>query len=339
VPTFNAVVADVDGQIAVQCAGRIPLRSSPERGYRDGSDPAQQWTGLIPFEGMPHAIDPPRGWLATANNRLAGDDYPYPLAGTWVSGYRAKRIRQMIEDRLPNAKFGEGDFREMHQDAVSLRAVNCLPGLLVAIGELTDPQARAAAQLLRSWDGSAVPELVAPTLFNVFFSFWSKAVADVHFQGATAELLAKQCEGVASRLLADDPHGWFPAGDRAATIRRVFSETLSYLTKRFGPDLTQWHWGKLHRMPLRHVLASRGDLAGLLNHSDVPVRGDMATVCNTGSDPDWLATSGAGYRLIADLATSNLLAIDGQSQIRCPVPRPIAINSLPGPPASITCAT
>ena len=97
VPTFNVVVADVEGQIAVQSAGRIPLRKTPERGYRAGSDPEQQWIGLLPFEAMPHAIDPSRGWLATANNRLAGDDYPYPLSGTWTSGYRAKRIRQMIE--------------------------------------------------------------------------------------------------------------------------------------------------------------------------------------------------------------------------------------------------
>jgi acyl-homoserine lactone acylase PvdQ len=44
------------------------------------------------------------------------------------------------------------------------------------------------------------------------------------------------------------------------------------------------------------------------------VNGDMTTVCNTGSDPNWLATTGAGYRLIADLATSDLLAIDAQSQ-------------------------
>ena len=93
VPTFNAVVADVEGQIAVQSIGRIPLRKTPNRGYRDGSDPEQQWIGLLPFDAMPHAIDPPRGWLATANNRLAGDDYPYPLFGTWASGYRAARIR------------------------------------------------------------------------------------------------------------------------------------------------------------------------------------------------------------------------------------------------------
>ena len=40
----------------------------------------------------------------------------------------------------------------------------------------------------------------------------------------------------------------------------------------------------------------------------------MITVCNTGSGTDWLATTGAGYRLIADLAHHGLWAIDAQSQ-------------------------
>jgi len=75
-----------------------------------------------------------------------------------------------------------------------------------------------------------------------------------------------------------------------------------------------WQWGRLHQMPLRHVLASRGDLGQLLNHGGGPVKGDMVTVCNTGSDPNWLATTGAGYRMICDLATNALLAVDAQSQ-------------------------
>src|SRR5207248_1574615 len=120
----------------------------------------QQWIGLLPFDAMPHAIDPPRGWLATANNRLAGDDYPYPLFGTWASGYRAARIRQMIEARLAASaspkterSFTCDDFRDMHQDAVSLRAVNCVPPLLAALAESKDPQVRAAAEYVRSWAG------------------------------------------------------------------------------------------------------------------------------------------------------------------------------------------
>jgi len=321
VPTFNLVVADVAGQIAVQCAGRIPLRTTSERGYRSGSNPDQQWTGLLPFEAMPHAIDPTRGWLATANNRLAGDDYPYPLFGTWVSGYRAERIRQMIEARLGSAAsdtaqrgFTCDDFRDMQQDTLSLRAVSCLPPLIAALSSVKDPLVQAAAQHLRRWDGRMEAELVAPALFNVFFSFWSKAVALARFEDVTAELLAKQAEGIASRLLAADPHGWFADGQRLPCIQRVFSETLTYLTQRFGSDMSGWQWGRLHWLPLRHVLSNRGDLGQLLDHGGGPVSGDMTTVCNTGGDANWLATTGAGYRLIADLATNQLLAVDAQSQ-------------------------
>jgi penicillin amidase len=321
VPTFNLVIADVEGHVAVQSAGRIPLRKTPERGYRSGSDPNQQWFGLLPFEAMPHAVDPSRGWLATANNRLAADDYPYPLFGTWASGHRAARIRQMIEARLTKKAaspaptgFCVDDFRDMHHDTVSLRAVQCVPALLKVLSDVPDTRVQAAANYLREWDGRVLTELVAPTIFNVFFSFWAKAVADVRFDGPTAELLARQAEGIASRLLCDDPHGWFATGQRVPCIQRVLRETLTYLTQRFGPDMAAWQWGRLHQMPLRHVLGSRGDLGQLLNHGGGPVKGDMVTVCNTGSDPNWLATTGAGYRMICDLATSALMAVDAQSQ-------------------------
>ncbi|GDY09894.1 beta-lactam antibiotic acylase [Planctomycetia bacterium] len=321
VPTFNLVIADVAGQIAVHCAGRIPQRKTGERGYRAGWNPDQQWTGLLPFESMPHAVDPPRGWLASANNRLAADDYPFPLFGTWIGGYRAVRIRQMIEAGIAKTAsstaprgFTVDDFRAMHHDTASLRAVTCLPPLIAALSDVADPQVQAAVKLLQGWDGRIETDLVAPTLFNVFFTFWSKAVADAHFEGLTAELLAKQVEGVASRLLAEDPHGWFAAGERLPRIRRAFSDALAFLAERFGADMSAWHWGRVHRMPLKHVLATRGDLAQLLNDGGGPVKGDMITVCNTGSGPNWVANSGAGYRLIADLSTDCLLAVDCQSQ-------------------------
>jgi len=74
----------------------------------------------------------------------------------------------------------------------------------------------------------------------------------------------------------------------------------------------------MHRLPLKHVLASRGDLGQLLDHGGGPVKGDMTTVCNTGDGPEWLAMTGAGYRLIADLGSDGLWAVDAQSQSSCP---------------------
>ncbi len=313
VPTFNLVIADVEGHIAVQSAGRIPLRRTPERGYRAGWDPAQQWMGLLPFEAMPHAIDPSRGWLATANNRVAADDYPYPQYGCWASGYRARRIRQMLEAGMTQ-RFSRDDFRRMHCDTLSLRAVERLPPMIRALAASNDPRVAEALGHLRAWDGRVEPDLVAPTLFNVFHAHWSRAVAAVYFEGPALDLVWKLAEGTAGRLLTEDAHGWFPAGQREAALLRAFQQTLDDLTQRMGPEISQWQWGRLHRLPLKHVLTARGDLAQLLDHGGAGVSGDMITVCNTGGGPQWLANSGAGYRLVADLAVPGLWAIDAQSQ-------------------------
>jgi penicillin amidase len=317
VPTFNVVAGDTAGHIFVQCTGRIPIRTTAERCYRPGWDPQQQWQGLLPFESTPGWIDPPRGWLATANNRLVGHDYPHALYGGWVSGYRAQRIRQMIEATLKEntgKKFGVGEFRDMHQDSVSLRAVACLEPVTAELSDVGDPLVQEAVEHLRKWDGRIEPDLVAPMLFNVFFTFWTKTVALARFDAITAELMVKQAEALANRLIAADPHGWFAPGQRSQAIRRTFGETLQYLSQRLGPKLADWKWERLHRLDLKHVLSTRGDLGKLLDHGGISVRGDTNTVCNTGTGADWQVISGAGYRQIADLSETVLRAIDAPSQ-------------------------
>jgi penicillin amidase len=347
VPTFSLVYADTAGHIGYQCTGRIPIRNVQERGYRPGWDPAHQWAGLIPFAGMPHTVDPPRGWIATANNRVAADDFPYPLSGTWSNGYRALRVRQMLEAK---AKFGREDFVRMHQDAVSLRAVDCVPRLLKVLeaftvlaceagpGVTTEwpaavprgqtaesiyvlpeaiPAIRAAIDFLAVWDCRMEPDRVAASIFNVFFDKWCQRVADERFEGEQAALIAGAVAGLAADLLESDPPGWFPGdGARRRSIVVTFLGALDFLQRKFGPDMLDWGWGRLHTLQQKHILSTRGDLGQLLDSGGLPVRGDYVTVCNTGLAPDYTAPSGAGYRLIADLADPDcgLWAIDAGSE-------------------------
>ncbi|MGI8980317.1 MAG: penicillin acylase family protein [Pirellulaceae bacterium] len=313
VPTFSLVVADDQGHIAFQAAGRIPVRNELERGYRPGWDPAHQWQGLLPFEEMPHVIDPQRGWIATANNRVAPDDFAHLLFGCWSSGHRAQRIRQMIEAQ---AQHSARDMGRMHQDAKSLRAAECVPPLVETLKASNDAQIRTAATFLENWDFEVAADSVPASLFNVFYSHWCKVVAAERFAGPAAELMAQGVQSCAGRLLASDPLGWFQRSDRCARIVETFAATLDELTAKLGTEMATWHWGRLHRLPLKHVLSSRGDLGQLLDHGGEAVRGDMGTVCNTGGGPDFAAASGAGYRLIADFSVNppTLLAIDGQSQ-------------------------
>jgi penicillin amidase len=315
VPTFCVVYADADGRIGYQATGRVPVRASAERGYRPGWDPAHQWQGLVPFEGMPHLADPPRGWVVTANNRVAPDDFAYPMFGTWTDGHRARRIRQMIEAREGPA-LSRADCGTMHQDALSLRGVKGVPHLLAVLWASADPRVQQAVKHLEAWDGRMEPDRVGAALFDVFFALWTKVVVRERFEGDTAALLAGGATGAAARLLEGDAIGWFPAGRREEAIRGAMDAALDYLTKRLGPDVGDWTWGRLHVMPLRHILSGRGDLGVLLDQAGPAARGDMTTVCNTGQGAAFEARSGANYRLIADFGDPlpTLWAVDASSE-------------------------
>ncbi len=315
VPTFCVVFADAAGQIGYQAVGRVPVRATAERGYRPGWDPAHQWQGLVPFEGMPQLADPPRGWVATANNRVAPDDFPYPMAGTWSDGHRAQRIRQMLEART-GRKLGRSDCVAMHQDALSLRATKALPHLLTILRASPDPRLIEAARLLAAWDGRMEPDQVGATIFDVFFVHWVRAVVRERFQGDTAGLLGGGAAGLAARLLRDDAAGWFASGRREEAVHAAMQAALDDLTKRLGTDRTRWTWGRLHVMPLRHILSGRGELGRLLDHGGLAVKGDLTTVCNTGLGGAFEARSGANYRLIADFSDPlpTLWAVDASSQ-------------------------
>jgi penicillin amidase len=310
VPTFSVVYADVEGHIGYQSAGRVPVRDVWERGYRPGWDPQHQWKGLIPFEGMPHVIDPARGWMATANNRPAPEDFAYPLSGTWAEGLRHARIREMFEEKT---KYAQEDFVRMQQDGVSLRARQCVPHLVKALAG--SPHAAAVRQL-ESWDCRMEPDRVGATIWEIFFAHWTRAVVHDRFDGEVASLLTGGASGLAAALLERDAAGWFGPGARTKTIHAAFGGALDWIQNRLGPDVAGWQWGKIHTLPLRHYLSGRGDLAQLLDHGGIPVKGNSHTVCNTGLGAQFEARSGPGYRLIADLNTSppGLWAVDGQSE-------------------------
>jgi penicillin amidase len=316
VPTFVLVFADTEGHIGLKTSGRIPIRSIEERGYRPGDDPLHQWNGLIPFDDMPGVIDPKQGFSATANNPLATSDYPYPLSCTAPAGYRARRIRQMIESHTA-AGITLNTFSEMQFDVLSLRAVHCLPLLLAILDDIVDQdeRTRQAIEGLRAWDGNVLPTAIGPTIFNVFFTHWTRAVLAERFDEDALALLAMGAEGFAARLLDQDQYGWFGNANRSEQVHAAFQNALADLTQRLGPKIDEWQWEKLHRLMMNHVLASRGDLAQLLNYAGMGVRGDMQSVCNTGSGLDWTAVSGGGFRMIADLADSTTLrTVDAPSQ-------------------------
>lgn len=303
VPTFNLVFADADGYTGFQTVGKIPVRDIPERGYRPGWDPAHQWRGTIPYSELPALTDPPRGFVVTANNRLAPDDFPWPLSGCWASGHRARRAREMIE---ATPKHTPADNRPMQLDVYSGQAATVVPALLDAIGN--EPEFAAVVALLRDWDFRTTADSCAASVCYLFTYRWVRVVLWVRVPPAQVELLAPFAAGLAIRLLRGDPHGWLGHANRKATIREALRAAIADLTSRFGSDPAGWAWGKMHTLTQKHVLSGCGDLGSLLDRSGYPMPGDNSTVFNATADPaTHTAISGAGFRMIADLADPGTL--------------------------------
>ena len=142
---------------------------------------------MIPFEGMPAVREPERGWVATANNLPAEADFPFPLANMSPTGYRARRIRQMIESREVHSR---EDMAAMQYDVLALRAVDATPAL-VRILDGGNARLRSAAAALLAWDRRMETESAAAAIFEAFQFQWDEAVA--------AERFASGCVGPGGR--------------------------------------------------------------------------------------------------------------------------------------------
>jgi len=125
--------------------------------------------GYIPYEEMPNAFDPPSGFIATANNKVVGDDYPHFIAYDMADPYRAQRITDLL---AAGHDFTRDGLRNIQAETYGLQAAAIRPYLLAVppAGEREKEGARrgpplgsplraesAAPRSMRSGTGSCSP--------------------------------------------------------------------------------------------------------------------------------------------------------------------------------------
>jgi len=99
-PPQNFAYADTAGHIGHHTAGRIPLRKTGDGSVPyDGTTDDGDWVRFIPFEELPHVLDPVSGIIIAANNCIVGDDYPHHITHNWRVPYRARRIHNLLKAR------------------------------------------------------------------------------------------------------------------------------------------------------------------------------------------------------------------------------------------------
>ncbi|MFX0100227.1 MAG: penicillin acylase family protein [Candidatus Hodarchaeota archaeon] len=296
-PQQNVTYADIEGNIGSYVCGRVPVRAKG-----DGSLPVPgwtgeyDWTGEVPFEEMPHCLNPKKGYIVTANNRCFPDDYPYFVSRFWVPGWRARRISELIESK---DKVSIEDCKKFHMDFV------CMPGLEFVKKlegfESQDPDVQLALEQLRAWDGNMTASCIGGTIYEVVHDILLRNILEPKVGKELAEniigvgfhpMLKSTTERYHTNTLMlfnvlDNPDSWWAkqAGGRNTLLEKSFKDAVTYLKKKLGKNQEKWHWGKLHKISFPHSMSVQKPMDVVFNAGPRPIGGNKHTVAQFGMDP------------------------------------------------------
>ena len=277
-PGMNAVYADVDGHIGYQATGFIPLRKSG-----DGSVPVpgdtdeHEWNGYIPFDQMPKVYDPPSGIIVTANGRIAPNGYPHLISTHWMAPYRTERIYKVLDS---GKKFSVADMLGLQMDIYSDFDHYVADRLVYAADHAkTSAQARAAADILRSWDGRVTADSAAPTIETAAREQLFRLLLEPKLGPLFMEYNWWMAPVALENILDRQPPRWLPKNypDYNALLVAALEAALS--TGNVPRKLPDWTWGKHQQLTVEHPILGRMTIVRRwAGPGTVPVSGDGFTV-------------------------------------------------------------
>lgn len=302
IPAENMIWADVDGTIGYQAVAITPIRRNWSGLVPVPGDGRYEWDGYLPIKALPNVVNPPNGFVATANNYLFPQHYPYPEAQhhTGTDPFRVSRITEFLSGgRLHTVS----DMMELQNDDLSLPARALVP-LLKGL-TLADSVSVKARDLLLGWNYVLDKDSVAAGIYEMWqrrlLVNMRETLVPSNGRGDFGGLSMKKVIG-----FLQAPDGGFgddPIAGRDRVLVTSLDQAVAELTKKLGPDMQRWQYGQpaYHHALIRHPLsrAVRPDLRSQLDVGPMPRGGDSYTVTATGGGDNQV--SGGSLKLIADL--------------------------------------
>ena len=334
-PGQNTVYADVDGHIGYHATGHVPIRKAGDGSLPvSGTDDTHDWTGYIPFEKLPSVFDPPGGILATANSRIAPDNYPYSISTEWDPAWRTDRIYQVLES---GRKFSAADMLSLQTDVYSAFDRFCAERFVYALDHVKGLSKRAqqARDLMRDWDGRVTVDSAAATIENRSQYQLRRLLLEPKLGAAPTEESGaggkpnsqnvphttptefnwKSYRWFSSSIwlenvLEKQPKAWLPDGQANYDTLLAAAVEAAVSNPDTPQDLARWHWGAFSPIDIEHPVLGK---LPLIAHWTAPGLHDQSgnglTVKQVGR------TFGPSERYTADLSDfdqSTLNTVTGQ---------------------------
>ncbi len=309
-PCNNFVFADIHGDIGYLNRGKVPIRNMANAWLPvPGWTGEYEWQGFIPFDDLVRSKNPGTGYVVTANNRIAGKDYPYYMALNYSPEHRARRILDRLEV-MQNATIN--DMSSIHAERVSIPAL-IYRDLLIRL-KPKDNFVRKALEKLIKWNGSMDADEVAPTIYSAFRCRLDELIIN-HVHGLDAikiisgsgignDTHLSRLSNLSVEMCEKNDISFLPKGETWASFSiKVFIESISELRDRLGDNIDSWLWGRLHYTRHRHTLSDyHPKMSALLDPPSVPMGGDGDTpqAAAYSSSEHFVMTSASVARYIFD---------------------------------------
>ncbi|MBX2946287.1 MAG: penicillin acylase family protein [Cyclobacteriaceae bacterium] len=326
-PGLNVMYGDTDGNIAWWAAAKLPVRPAHVQSklYLDGAKGNDEYLGYYDFTKNPQTINPPWGFVYSANNQ------PDTVDGVLYPGYyypksRAGRIFELLS---ADKKFSTEDLKTIQLDVLSRMHVEVAREIaLVLKSSSLDENETIVLNELQNWDGNHKAGTITPSVYyNILSQIVYLAMED---ELGTTALKSLQSTSIPKNsfhsFIGNDSSPWWDdvrTKDKKETrqeiVLRAAQKAIDLLQKNCGQIPNQWTWGKIHTLMHKHALNEAG-LGFMFNAGPFVVDGGSEVLNNLHFNLDttgyFHVTGGPALRKVTDfgnIENGETISPSGQS--------------------------
>jgi len=284
--SMNLMAAHRGGGIAWQVTGLLPERrrgsgASPAPGW----EPGYGWDGYVPQRRNPGITDPKGYALVTANNRTVPANYPINLGHCWMAPYRARRIEELLGQRIALTARDMADFQLDRRSPQVQRFKQALERVAAEI-RILDPEARRIAdEYLVTWEGDFEPHSRPAALFVLIQRALFENLFGDELEGDLPALLSVAIlsyNALDEAIYSGDSSFWddvrTPETEGPAHIWARALRTAKAELDRMQPELGEQRLERLRHLRFPHAFDRIPLLGGFFGIGPIPVGGDTHTV-------------------------------------------------------------
>ncbi|WP_026952354.1 penicillin acylase family protein [Algoriphagus mannitolivorans] len=312
-PGLNIMYGDAEGNIAWWAAAKLPIRSPKTNSkiFTDGSDPDSQVQGWYPFSENPRSINPPSGFVASANNQPDSTRSGVFFPGYYYPGDRWERISKAItakEDWDLEAT------KKLQVETINETSAEIARYMTSQIDSAEFKEFKEELESLSNWDGGHPLNSLNPTIYYKWlYHVLRLSMEDELGKDSFKAYLETFMMIRSNRLfITQEQNPWW---DNRSTpeletkkeiITQALSLTFQELRDQFGKDSKKWAWRNAVNLEHPHPLGSQKPLDKIFNVKSGSVEANEEAINKLAFDLNgegiYQVTSGPAMRIILDFA-------------------------------------